>query len=193
MSNLDWFEWSSIELMVELKLTVLNWAPFHKELRLIASFLNTRFAIELQFISIVRLIATLCETGPWSVAMNLTELISFPLQLRKLGLLLPEQRLVPNIRSIYQDMWANNGDIISRQYAGTAALKGDYTRTGERKFTGMMKDGYNSANRYVQNQFKDAFRQVAIGQCPSRLHQFSQEIMLKWCTYIYNTSLCSIS
>nr|XP_054766255.1 phosphatidylinositide phosphatase SAC2-like [Lytechinus pictus] len=83
-------------------------------------------------------------------------------QLRKLGLLLPEQRLVPSIKTIYQDMWANNGDIVSRQYAGTAALKGDYTRTGERKLTGLMKDGYNSANRYVQNQFKDAFRQVAI-------------------------------
>ncbi|XP_030848754.1 phosphatidylinositide phosphatase SAC2-like [Strongylocentrotus purpuratus] len=83
-------------------------------------------------------------------------------QLRKLGLLLPEQRLVPSIKTIYQDMWANNGDIVSRQYAGTAALKGDYTRTGERKLTGLMKDGYNSASRYVQNQLKDAFRQVAI-------------------------------
>ena len=43
--------------------------PFHKGLRLIASFLNTRFAIELQLISIVRVIATICETGPrwWTV------------------------------------------------------------------------------------------------------------------------------
>ena len=39
-------------------------APFHKGLRLIASFLNTRFAIELRLKSIVRLIATLCEMGP---------------------------------------------------------------------------------------------------------------------------------
>ena len=39
------------------------WAPFHKGLRLIASFLNARFAIELRLISIVRLIVTLCETG----------------------------------------------------------------------------------------------------------------------------------
>lgn len=44
-------------------------------------------------------------------------------------------------------LWANNGDIISRQYAGTNALKGDYTRTGERKVSGMLKDGVNSANR----------------------------------------------
>src|ERR1700733_3607848 len=28
--------------------------------------------------------------------------------------------------------WANNGDAISQQYAGTSALKGDFTRTGRR-------------------------------------------------------------
>ena len=39
-------------------------APFHKGLRLIASFFNTQFAIELRFILIVRLILTLCEMGP---------------------------------------------------------------------------------------------------------------------------------
>lgn len=59
-------------------------------------------------------------------------------------------------------MWANNGDSISRQYAGTNALKGDYTRTGERRFSGMVKDSYNSASRYLQNRFKDAYRQAAI-------------------------------
>lgn len=58
--------------------------------------------------------------------------------------------------------WANNGDTISRQYAGTAALKGDFTRTGERKLTGMFKDSFNSATRYYQNRFKDAYRQAAI-------------------------------
>ncbi|XP_022080789.1 phosphatidylinositide phosphatase SAC2-like [Acanthaster planci] len=84
------------------------------------------------------------------------------MQLRKLGILLPDQRLPPTVKQTYQDMWASNGDIISRQYAGTAALKGDYTRTGERKFTGMMRDGYHSANRYLQNQFKDAYKQVTI-------------------------------
>ena len=47
-------------------------APFQK-LRLIASF--TRFAIELRLISIVRLIATLCEMGPWSACkcVNVTQ------------------------------------------------------------------------------------------------------------------------
>ncbi|GFN83428.1 phosphatidylinositide phosphatase sac2 [Plakobranchus ocellatus] len=70
-------------------------------------------------------------------------------QFRKLGLLPPEESLPSSCRRIYQQIWANNGDVISRQYAGTAALKGDYTRTGERKFSGLMKDGVNSANRLL--------------------------------------------
>ena len=59
-------------------------------------------------------------------------------------------------------LWANNGDVLSRQYAGTSALKGDFTRTGERKITGVVKDGYNSANRYYLNRFKDSYRQTVI-------------------------------
>nr|KAG5714249.1 hypothetical protein BaRGS_018466 [Batillaria attramentaria] len=82
-------------------------------------------------------------------------------QFRKLGLLPPEETLPRSCRRTYQQLWANNGDAISQQYAGTAALKGDFTRTGERKFTGMMKDGMNSANRYYL-RFRDAYRQAAI-------------------------------
>ncbi|PVD31068.1 hypothetical protein C0Q70_10345 [Pomacea canaliculata] len=80
---------------------------------------------------------------------------------RKLGLLPPEESLPPSCRRTYQQLWANNGDAISQQYAGTAALKGDFTRTGERKLTGLVKDGMNSANRYYQ-RFRDAYRQAAI-------------------------------
>ena len=47
-------------------------APFQKGLRLIASC--TQFAIELRWISIVRLIATLCKTGP--VFCTLSSVIS---------------------------------------------------------------------------------------------------------------------
>lgn len=66
---------------------------------------------------------------------------------RKLGMLTPENDLPDNIKLIFNQLWANNGDAVSRQYAGTAAMKGDYTRTGERKFTGLMRDGVKSANR----------------------------------------------
>ncbi|KAG7462440.1 hypothetical protein MATL_G00184900 [Megalops atlanticus] len=83
-------------------------------------------------------------------------------QLKKLGVMPPEQPLPLKCYRIYQIMWANNGDTISRQYAGTAALKGDFTRTGERKLAGVMKDGVNSANRYYLNRFRDTYRQAVI-------------------------------
>ncbi|KFP60553.1 Phosphatidylinositide phosphatase SAC2, partial [Cariama cristata] len=82
--------------------------------------------------------------------------------LKKLGVMPPEQPLPVKCNRIYQIIWANNGDAISRQYAGTAALKGDFTRTGERKLAGVMKDGVNSANRYYLNRFRDAYRQAVI-------------------------------
>ncbi|XP_076265256.1 phosphatidylinositide phosphatase spermathreecae isoform X1 [Rhynchophorus ferrugineus] len=84
------------------------------------------------------------------------------MQFCKLGLVSPEGEIPNNIKVTFQLLWANNGDIISKQYAGTNALKGDYTRTGERKFTGIMKDGMNSANRYFTNHFKDSVRQCAL-------------------------------
>ncbi|KAK9882655.1 hypothetical protein WA026_022521 [Henosepilachna vigintioctopunctata] len=84
------------------------------------------------------------------------------IQFCKLGLTAPEAPIPENIRSTFQLLWANNGDILSKQYAGTNALKGDYTRTGERKISGIMKDGMNSANRYYLSRFKDSTRQGTI-------------------------------
>jgi hypothetical protein len=52
--------------------------------------------------------------------------------------------------------------MISRQYAGTNALKGDYTRTGERNLSGLVKDGVNSASRYYLNHIRDTYRQAGL-------------------------------
>lgn len=49
--------------------------------------------------------------------------VSVKFQLKKLGVMPPEQPLPVKCNRIYQIMWANHGDAISRQYAGTAALK----------------------------------------------------------------------
>jgi len=45
------------------------------------------------------------------------------IQLYKLGLIPPEGTMPMTLRSMFQQLWANNGDIISKQYAGTNALK----------------------------------------------------------------------
>lgn len=47
----------------------------------------------------------------------------------------------------HRHLWADNADAISRLYAGTAALKGDFTRTGKRTKKGALDDGMNSLQR----------------------------------------------
>ena len=59
-------------------------------------------------------------------------------------------------------VWGNNADAISILYAGTGALKTDFTRTGKRTSKGMAQDGWNSCVRYVLNNFYDGRRQDAI-------------------------------
>ncbi|CCA69257.1 related to SAC1-recessive suppressor of secretory defect [Serendipita indica DSM 11827] len=64
--------------------------------------------------------------------------------------------------AVFNDVWANNGDAISRAYAGTSALKGDYTRTGKRDLGGMLNDGINSLARVYTSTFSDWFSQSVI-------------------------------
>lgn len=56
-------------------------------------------------------------------------------------------------------VWGNNADTISFLYAGTGALKTDFTRTGKRTKKGILQDGYNSCLRYILNNFYDGYRQ----------------------------------
>lgn len=58
-------------------------------------------------------------------------------------------------------LWADHGDDISRQYAGTGALKSGFTRTGKRTYWGILDDGIKSAVRYYVNNFSDGRKQDA--------------------------------
>lgn len=68
----------------------------------------------------------------------------------------------PSFEMLFKAVWADNADMISIQYSGTGALKTDFTRTGKRTTTGLLKDGMNSLTRYFLNNFKDGFRQDGI-------------------------------
>ena len=63
---------------------------------------------------------------------------------------------------VYKGIWANNADAISVGYAGTGALKVDFTKTGKRTVKGMINDGVNSCIRYYVNNFTDGVKQDAI-------------------------------
>ncbi|KAL7746825.1 Inositol-1,4,5-trisphosphate 5-phosphatase 1 [Sorochytrium milnesiophthora] len=68
----------------------------------------------------------------------------------------------------FKGLWADNGDLISRIYAGTGALKSGFTRNGKRTLAGLLDDSVKSVNRFVINNFQDKARQVYIDQLLGR-------------------------
>lgn len=84
--------------------------------------------------------------------------------LTRMGILSERQRIEDHLsfENAFRNVWADNADIISTEYSGTGALKTDFTRTGKRTRLGLLKDGWNSAVRYLKNNFADGDRQDSI-------------------------------
>ena len=64
--------------------------------------------------------------------------------------------------SNHRELWAENGDALSRIYAGTGALNTSYTRSGKRALAGVLSDATKSAARAYINNFQDKGKQTAI-------------------------------
>lgn len=81
--------------------------------------------------------------------------------LTRMGILSERQMIEDHhsFETAFRNIWADNADVISTEYSGTGALKTDYTRTGKRTRLGLLKDGWNSAIRYLKNNFADGDRQ----------------------------------
>ncbi|KAH8153430.1 uncharacterized protein LAJ45_02242 [Morchella importuna] len=82
----------------------------------------------------------------------------------------------------FNRLWADNGDAISKQYASTAALKGDFTRTRKRNYRGALTDFGLTLTRYFTNIVSDFFTQAAIdfllGSVTARVFdEFEEELM----------------
>ncbi len=63
------------------------------------------------------------------------------------------------LEEAFRFAWSDNADAMAKLYAGTGALKGDFTRRGKRTKQGLMADGANSMKRYYMNHFRDPTRQ----------------------------------
>ncbi|KIY51304.1 hypothetical protein FISHEDRAFT_64308 [Fistulina hepatica ATCC 64428] len=84
-------------------------------------------------------------------------------QLMDLGIISKESNVddFEMLSKDFREMWADHGDAISRAYAGSAALKSDFTRINKRTRKGLLEDGVKSAVRYLKNNFFDGARQDA--------------------------------
>lgn len=75
----------------------------------------------------------------------------------------------------HSTLWADNGDALSKIYAGTGALKSSFTRTGKMSLAGAIADARKSATRIYINNFADKDRQNTI------------DVLLVWCPKMWNT------
>ncbi|XP_031738378.1 phosphoinositide phosphatase SAC8 isoform X2 [Cucumis sativus] len=85
-------------------------------------------------------------------------------QLQRIGLLTSAECITSFSEDYtkFRTLWAEQGDEISLEYAGTHALKGDLVRYGKQTFSGVIKDGMSAITRYYLNNFHDGVRQDAI-------------------------------
>ena len=68
----------------------------------------------------------------------------------------------PDFWNRHSTLWADNGDALSRIYAGTGAIKSSFTRHGKMSLAGALADARKSATRLYVNNFADKGRQTTI-------------------------------
>lgn len=68
----------------------------------------------------------------------------------------------PDFWNRHSTLWADNGDALSRIYAGTGAIKSSFTRHGKMSLAGALADARKSATRLYVNNFADKGRQNTI-------------------------------
>jgi hypothetical protein len=89
-----------------------------------------------------------------------------------------EERAASDFWMRHSSLWADNGDALSRIYAGTGALKSSFTRHGKMSLAGAIADARKSATRLYINNFADKGRQNTmdvllgrlVGQAPVHLY-----------------------
>lgn len=75
----------------------------------------------------------------------------------------------PELWLRHSTLWADNGDALSRIYAGTGALKSSFTRHGRMSLAGALADARKTATRLYVNNFSDKARQRTIDLLLGRL------------------------
>ncbi|CDY16288.1 BnaC01g23230D [Brassica napus] len=98
-----------------------------------------------------------------NVTQNYMAQKSLNLQLQRIGVLDSAEcvSMFEDDYTKFRTIWAQQGDEISLQYAGTYALKGDLVRYGKQTVSGAIKDGISAMSRYYLNNFQDGVRQAS--------------------------------
>lgn len=79
------------------------------------------------------------------------------------------ERINADMEARHNTLWADNGDMLSKIYAGTGALKSSFTRSGKMSLAGAMADARKSLTRLYVNNVTDPRRQQVIDTLLGRL------------------------
>lgn len=136
--------------------------------------------------------------------LDRTNLVQSMLSSMALELFLYQQGadLNPDVQAKHSTIWADNGDALSKIYAGTGALKSSFTRHGKMSFAGALADARKTATRLYVNNFSDKARQQTIelllgrlaNQIPVQLYDpfgdlVSQELSQRASEYSFTKSI----
>jgi len=70
----------------------------------------------------------------------------------------------------FKDLWADTGDMLSRQYTGARSTISSVTRHGKRGFKGLVEQGLNSLRRFYEANVEDGMKQEVIDLMLGRHH-----------------------
>jgi len=85
----------------------------------------------------------------------------------------------PDFEKRFRHVWADHANLLAMQYAGSGALKTDYTRTGQRTLRGALEDLGHALMRYWKNNFCDGQRQDAIDLFLGSCTQTNVKVMIE--------------
>ncbi|KAJ1657520.1 Inositol-1,4,5-trisphosphate 5-phosphatase 1 [Dispira simplex] len=74
-------------------------------------------------------------------------------------------RVTDRLDIIYREhtqLWVENGDRLSRLYAGTGALRSNVLKSGKSTLAGLFQDVTKSVSRFYQNNFQDQSKQQVV-------------------------------
>lgn len=66
------------------------------------------------------------------------------------------------IFEVMKCMWADNGDVISKQYAGTSSTITSVTKTGKQGFFGKLDQMAKGVQRFIVNNMDDGLKHECI-------------------------------
>jgi hypothetical protein len=95
--------------------------------------------------------------------------------------------------SSFKDLWSENGDSISFQYAGTASCITSVTKNGKHGFLGFFQHGLVSIKRFYQGNFDDGFKQKCIDSLLQKNRKSIFYPLIKIKLYEINKFLYSIN